>query len=296
MIEQFNQYLNYLKHERKLSHNSYQSYERDLVKFLQYLQEQEVSKWSGVHKHHLMKYMNVLKEAEMKPSTIARHIVSLRALFHYLMINDHIVYDPTIYLESPKPNKQSPNIITQETTTALLNAPDLNKASGLRDRAMLELLYATGIRVSELVALNIDQVHLSLGFLQCISPSGKERVVPFGSYAKQAVEQYLAGGREQLVTERTTPEVLFLNHLGSRMTRQGFWKLLKKYGKEAGIEEELTPQTLRHSVAVHLLQNGADVHVVQELLGHVDILSTMKYTEFPKNGVKEVYRSAHPRA
>lgn len=296
MHEQFYEYLNVLKHERKLSVNSYQSYERDLLKFIGYLEDQAVTRWSGVHKHHLLKYVNTLKEAELKPSTIARHIVSIRALFHYLMLQDHISYDPTIYLESPKQKKQPPRTITQETTENLLNAPDTSSASGLRDKAMLELLYATGIRVSELVALNIEQVHLSLGFLQCISPSGKERIVPFGSYAKQAVEAYLSKGREQLATERTTPEVLFLNHLGTRMTRQGFWKLLKKYGSEAGIEEELTPHTLRHSVAAHLLQNGADVHAVQELLGHVDILTTMKYANLPRKAMKEAYKNAHPRA
>lgn len=296
MYEQFYSYLSYLKHERKLSLNSYQSYERDLIKFIGYLEGQAVTKWSGVHKHHLMKYMNVLKEARLKPATVARHIVSIRALFHYLMLNDFVTYDPTIYLESPKQSKRPPHTIAQDTITALLNAPDCSTASGLRDKAMLEVLYATGIRVSELVALNVDQVHLSLGFLQCISPSGKERVVPFGSYAKQAVEAYLATGRGQLATERTTPEVLFLNHLGSRLSRQGFWKLLKKYGHEAGIEEELTPHTLRHSVAAHLLQNGADVHAVQELLGHVDILTTMKYTALPASGMKEAYRNAHPRA
>lgn len=296
MHELFHQYLNYLKLERKLSLNSYQSYERDLLKFIGYLEEQSVASWSNVHKHHMMKYMNMLKEAGLKPSTIARHIVSIRALFHYFMLNDYITYDPSIYLEAPKQIKQSPHTISQDDITALLQAPDLTKASGLRDKAMLELLYATGIRVSELVSLNTDQVHLSLGFLQCVSPSGKERIVPFGSYAKEAVEQYLEHGRDKLISDRTTPEIMFLNHLGTRMTRQGFWKIIKKYALEAGIDEELTPHTLRHSVAAHMLQNGADVHTVQNMLGHVDILTTMKYTTLPSNGIKEAYRSTHPRA
>ncbi|MCM3633130.1 MULTISPECIES: site-specific tyrosine recombinase XerD [Paenibacillus] len=296
MYEQFHQYLKVLKYERKLSPNSYQSYERDLKKFIGYLEEQGVTEWNRVHKHHVMKYINMLKDAELKSATIARHIVSIRALFHFLLLEDHITFDPSIYIEAPKQSKQQPKTITQETAKALLNSPDVTTASGLRDKAMLELLYATGIRVSELVALNVEHIHLSLGFIQCISPSGKERFVPFGSYARDALESYLNTGREQLTTERTSDDMLFLNHLGSRITRQGFWKLLKKYGQLAGIEEELTPHTLRHSVAAHLLQNGADVYTVQELLGHVDIVSTMKYTTLTKNGVKDVYRHAHPRA
>ncbi|MFC6332345.1 site-specific tyrosine recombinase XerD [Paenibacillus septentrionalis] len=296
MHEQFHQYLKVLKHERKLSLNSFQSYERDLMKFVAYLEDQGVSEWSSVHKHHVMKYVNLLKQAELKPATIARHIVSIRALFHFLLLEDVIVFDPTIYIEAPRQQKQQPKTITQETTTALLQAPDITKASGKRDKAMLELLYATGIRVSELVSLNVEHVHLSLGFVQCISPSGKERFVPFGSYAKEALQAYMESARAELVTERTKPEVLFLNHLGSRMTRQGFWKLLKKYGQAAGIEEDINPHMLRHSVAAHLLQNGADVHVVQELLGHADIVSTMKYAALANSGVKDVYRSTHPRA
>lgn len=296
MNELFHQYLKVLKYERKLSPNSYQSYERDLKKFIAYLEDQGVTEWKRVHKHHVMKYIGMLKEAKLKSATIARHIVSIRALFHYLLLEDYINFDPSIYIEAPKQTKQQPKTITQETATVLLNAPDPTTASGLRDKAMLELLYATGIRVSELVSLNVEHVHLSLGFIQCMSPSGKERFVPFGSYALEALNQYMQEGREQLVTERTSAEMLFLNHLGTRMTRQGFWKLLKKYGQLAGIEEEITPHTLRHSVAAHLLQNGADVHTVQELLGHADIVSTMKYKAVEKSGVKDAYRNAHPRA
>lgn len=296
MYEQFHQYLKVLKYERKLSPNSYQSYERDLKKFIAYLEDQGVTEWNRVHKHHVMKYVSSLKEANLKSSTVARHIVSIRALFHFLLLEDHISFDPSIYIEAPKQTKQQPKTITQETATALLDAPNVTTASGLRDKAMLELLYATGIRVSELVSLNVEHVHLSLGFIQCMSPSGKERFVPFGSYALDALQSYMRDGREQLVTERTSAEMLFLNHLGTRMTRQGFWKLIKKYGQLAGIEEEITPHTLRHSVAAHLLQNGADVYAVQELLGHVDIVSTMKYATLAKSGVKDAYRNAHPRA
>lgn len=296
MYEQLHQYLKVLQQERKLSTNSYQSYERDLLRFTGYLENESVKNWTSVHKHHVMKYMMQLKEGALKPSTIARHVVSIRALFHYLIINDLISHDPSIYIQAPKQEKRVPQIISQYETNKLLQAPDSNTATGLRDKAMLELLYATGIRVTELVSLNVEHIHLSLGFIQCISPSMKERFVPFGQFAKAAIEEYLERGRDQLVTERTESDVLFLNHLGGRMTRQGFWKNIKKYAHESGVTDEITPHTLRHSVAAHLLENGADVHAVQELLGHVDITSTMKYTAIPKQKMKEVYSNSHPRA
>lgn len=296
MYEQLREYLRMLQQERKLSANSYQSYERDLMRFAGYLEDDGVKSWVGVHKHHVMKYMNQLKEADFKPSTIARHTVSVKAFFHYLIINDLISHDPTIYVQAPKQEKKKPQIISQSVTNSLLQAPSDDSAAGLRDKAMLELLYATGIRVTELVSLNVDHIHLSLGFIQCISPSQKERYIPIGNFAKEALERYIAHGRPHLITERTTDEVLFLNHLGGRMTRQGFWKLLKKYANDAGITEEITPHTLRHSVAAHLLENGAEIRAVQELLGHVDIATTMKYTSLPKQKMKEVYSSTHPRA
>lgn len=296
MYEHLHQYLKVLQQERKLSQNSYQSYERDLMKFAGYLEDDGVTDWSNVHKHHVMKYMQLLKDTGLKPSTIARHTVSIKALFHYLMLNDIISFDPTIFIESPKQEKKIPQIITQDETKALLQAPNVEHLYGMRDKAMLELLYATGIRVSELVNLNLEHIHLSLGFIQVISPSQKERFVPFGHYAKEALEAYLRYGRDGMITERTEPSAVFLSHLGSRMTRQGFWKLLKKYAQEVGINKEITPHTLRHSVASHLLENGADVRAVQELLGHVDIASTMKYTSLPKQLMKEIYSHSHPRA
>ncbi|URN94182.1 MAG: site-specific tyrosine recombinase XerD [Candidatus Pristimantibacillus lignocellulolyticus] len=296
MYEQLHQYLKVLQQERKLTTNSYQSYERDLLKFTGYLEGEGVKGWTSVHKHHTLKYMMQLKEADLKPATIARHVVSIRALFHYLIIHDFISHDPSIFIEAPKLEKKVPQIISQEDTNRLLQVPDLSTAVGIRDKAMLELLYATGIRVTELVSLNVDHVHLSLGFIQVISPSQKERFVPFGNYAKEAIEAYLEHGRAQLAVESTQQEVLFLNHHGGRITRQGFWKIIKKYALEAGVSEEITPHTLRHSVAAHLLENGADVRAVQEILGHVDITSTMKYTSIAKSKMKDVYSSSHPRA
>jgi len=295
MYSVLTQYLSYLKHEKQLSHNSYISYERDLQKFVSFLDENGVLQWTQVHKHHVMKYMNVLQQLNLKPATVSRHIVSIKGLFHYLMIHDHITFDPTIYIEPPKQAKATPHVLSQEDISAIIEQCSSDNPTGLRDRAMLELMYATGIRVSELVALNVEHLHLALGFVQCISPSLKERYVPIGQYAKAALENYLQNGRQKLLTEKTSDSALFLSHLGTRMTRQGFWKNMKQIAKSAGVEE-VTPHMFRHSVASHLLENGADIRVVQEMLGHVDISSTMKYTTLTKQKMKDAYVQAHPRA
>jgi integrase/recombinase XerD len=199
-------------------------------------------------------------------------------------------------MEAPKQEKKPPSILSVAVTNTLLETPNSSSASGKRDKAMLELIYATGIRVSELVSLNVEHVNMQLEFIQCIGTGQKERLVPFGKLASDAILDYLQSGRDELLTERSSESALFLNHLGTRLTRQGFWKTIKKYAKEAGIEEEITPHTLRHSVAAHLLDNGADIRSVQELLGHADISSTLKYTQVSKMRMKEVYSRAHPRA
>ncbi|GKU79619.1 site-specific tyrosine recombinase XerD [Paenibacillus sp. L3-i20] len=296
MKAQLNLYISYLQMERRLSANSLASYERDLVRFICYAEDQGITEWQSVQRHHLSKYMALLKEQGRKAATISRHIVSVRAFFHYLALRGIIVQDPSIHMEAPKQEKKPPLVLTIATTSTLLDTPSTESATGKRDKAMLELLYATGIRVTELVSLNTEHLHLSLGYIQCIGSSMKERVIPFGSHASAALASYLDAGREQLVTEREPASALFLNHLGTRMTRQGFWKMIKKYAKEAKINEEITPHTLRHSVASHLLDNGADVRTVQELLGHSDIATTLKYTQVSKTRMKEAYTSAHPRA
>ncbi len=290
------QYFRYLQTERRLSANSLASYKRDLNRFLCYLKEQGMTEPDHIQKHHISRYLLFLKEQGRKAATISRHIVSLRAFFHYLITNGLIKQDPSIYIEAPKQEKKIPMILTMDTTSTLLDVPNRSLPAGKRDKAMLELLYATGIRVSELVSLNIEHVHMNLGYIQCIGTGMKERIVPFGRMASEALEDYLQSGREALTTERNSEQALFLNHLGTRMTRQGFWKIIKKVAKEAGLEQEITPHTLRHSVAAHLLDNGADVRTVQELLGHADIATTLKYTQVAKVRLKDAYTSSHPRA
>ncbi|MFD0586835.1 site-specific tyrosine recombinase XerD [Paenibacillus sp. GCM10027627] len=296
MKAQLNLYMSHLQLERRLSPNSLLSYERDLVSFFGYIEEQGISEWTDVQRHHLTKYMLALKEQGRKAATISRRLVSVRAFFHFLVLNGRIPSDPTIHMEAPKQEKKPPTVLTVATTSILLGTPETSSPSGKRDKAMLELLYATGIRVSELVSLNEEHLHLSLGYIQCIGSGMKERIIPFGSHAKGALTDYLAAGREHLLTDREPESALFLNHLGTRMTRQGFWKMIKKYARAANINEEITPHTLRHSVASHLLDNGADIRTVQELLGHADIATTLKYTQLSKPKIKDAYSSAHPRA
>nr|WP_028610469.1 site-specific tyrosine recombinase XerD [Paenibacillus harenae] len=290
------QYLYYLQTERRLSANSLSSYERDLLRFIAYAEQKGFTEPADVQRHHLSAYLLLLKEDGRKAATLSRHIVSLRAFFHYLALNGILIQNPALFMEAPKQEKKPPNVLTVAETSLLLETPSSVSAAGKRDKAMLELIYAAGIRVSELVALNMENINLQLGFIHCIGTGLKERIVPFGSLAQLALTDYIQNGRDALLTSRESESAVFLNHLGTRLTRQGFWKTIKKYAKEAGIVADITPHTLRHSVASHLLENGADVRAVQELLGHADISTTLKYTQLPKTRMREVYSSAHPRA
>lgn len=296
MKDHLNRFIQYLRMERGLSANTLSSYERDVNQFIYFVEAQGLTELTAVQRHHISRYMLHLKEQGRKAATLSRHIVSVRAFFLYLITEGHIVNNPSIYMEAPKQEKKPPSILSVADTSMLLETPNSASASGKRDKAMLELIYATGIRVSELVSLNMEHINMHMGFIQCIGTGLRERIVPFGRLAADALSEYLLTGRNELLTLRESESALFLNHLGTRLTRQGFWKTIKKYAKEAGIEEEITPHTLRHSVAAHLLDNGADIRAVQELLGHADISTTLKYTQVPKTRMKEVYNQAHPRA
>ncbi|MEK3881520.1 site-specific tyrosine recombinase XerD [Paenibacillus sp. PL2-23] len=296
MKAQLEQYMSYLQLERRLSPNSLSSYERDLQQFYSYMAAQDVTEWTEVQRGHLARYMLLLKEQGRKAATISRHIVSVRAFFHHLSVRGVILSDPSIHMEAPKQERKAPTVLTVDDTNMLLDCPKTSSCAGKRDKAMLELLYATGIRVTELVSLNVEHLHLHVGYIECVGAGQKERIVPFGSHAKAALTVYMEEGRSGLLTGREPASALFLNHLGTRMTRQGFWKMLKKYAREAGVMEAITPHTLRHSVASHMLDNGADVRAVQELLGHSDVATTMKYTQSARGRLKDAYVSAHPRA
>lgn len=298
MEHELSDFLHYLTVERNLAHNTIISYERDLKKYAHYLRQvEQLGAWGEVERLHILHFLKFLSEQGQSARTIARHLASIRS-FHQFLLREKIVsQDPTVHMETPQFERTLPKVLSVEEVEALLSAPQTNTPFGLRDKAMLELLYATGMRVSELVQLNLADVHLTMGFVRCYGKGRKERIVPIGRMAIEALVRYLEHGRPQLVNPRKrATEALFLNHYGQRLTRQGFWKILKRLAKEAGIEKELTPHTLRHSFATHLLENGADLRAVQELLGHADISTTQMYTHVTKTRLKDVYKQYHPRA
>ncbi|AKM19543.1 site-specific tyrosine recombinase XerD [Geobacillus stearothermophilus] len=298
MEHELSDFLHYLTVERNLAHNTIISYERDLKKYAHYLRQvEQLGAWGEVERLHILHFLKFLSEQGQSARTIARHLASIRS-FHQFLLREKIVsQDPTVHIETPQFERTLPKVLSVEEVEALLSAPQTNTPFGLRDKAMLELLYATGMRVSELVQLNLADVHLTMGFVRCYGKGRKERIVPIGRMAIEALVRYLEHGRPQLVNPRKrATEALFLNHYGQRLTRQGFWKILKRLAKEAGIEKELTPHTLRHSFATHLLENGADLRAVQELLGHADISTTQMYTHVTKTRLKDVYKQYHPRA
>jgi len=295
MLANLSAFIHYLTVEKGLSKNTLLSYERDLKPFIQFLLDSEIIHYQDVHRKHIMTYLSALKDSGKASSTISRNMASIRSYFQFLFREREIEQDPTIHLESPKVERKLPSVLSMKEVELLLSAPEESTPFGQRDRAMLELLYATGIRVSELVSLTMDDVHLNLGFIKCIGKGSKERIIPLGSLAVKSIDIYLQSGRPKLV-KRKKPHALFVNHHGNGMTRQGFWKIIKKYADEIGIHKELTPHTLRHSFATHLLENGADLRSVQEMLGHADISTTQIYTHVTKTRLRDVYAKAHPRA
>ncbi len=241
-----------------------------------------------------MTYIYTLQLKGLSSATVSRHLASLRSFYKFLVREEMAPKDPTVDLESPKHPQKLPRVLTTEEVDLLLGQPGIGDPAGLRDKAMFELLYATGIRVSELVSLNLDQVHIDNGFIRCFGKGEKERIVPMGDIAVRYLREYLARGRSKLIRENTPS--FFVNQRGRRLTRQGFWKIIKKYARQAGITKDVTPHTLRHSFATHLLENGADIRSVQAMLGHADISTTQIYTHLTKNKLKEIYDHTHPRA
>jgi len=295
MDEQLKNFMQYLIVEKGLSNNTIMAYERDLKSYLHYLINVEsIHSLNDVQRVHIVHFLKFLNEQGKSQKTLARHIASVRAFHQFLLRAKETDQDPSVQIETPRHERSLPNVLSLKEVEVLLDAPKPHDHFGIRDKAMLELLYATGIRVSELIGLEIDNVQLSMGFVRCIG--NKERIIPIGRAASVAIKQYLEEGRPRFVSTKHQEQALFLNHQGKRLTRQGFWKILKKLTKEAGIDKELTPHTLRHSFATHLLENGADLRAVQEMLGHADISTTQIYTQVTKTKLKDVYSKFHPRA
>ncbi|PWI56976.1 site-specific tyrosine recombinase XerD [Sulfoacidibacillus thermotolerans] len=288
-------FIQYAIVERGLSTNTVHAYQTDLVAFTRFLTERNIANLDDVDRTVLLHYFQQMRANQRAAATIARNVSSLRAWFEFLAREHYITRDPAHDLETPKQAKRLPHSLTKQEVEDLLAAPDVHSHLGLRDKAMLELLYATGMRVSELISLQVTDVNLSASFIQCLGKGAKERIIPMGNLARAAVESYTLTARARLLRDLREPK-LFVNHLGDPLTRQGFWKIIKKYAKMAGIQSDITPHVLRHSFATHLLENGADLRAVQEMLGHADISTTQIYTHVTRSRLQEVYNKSHPRA
>lgn len=297
MEDQLKDFMHFLIVEKGLANNTIMAYERDLKSYLHYLKNVEsVQSVIEVQRIHIVHFLGFLKEQGKSSKTLARHVASVRAFHQFLLRDKATDQDPTVHIETPRLERTLPKVLSLQEVELLLDAPRSHDHYGLRDKAMLELLYATGIRVSELIGLDLDNAHLTMGFIRVIGKGNKERIIPLGRTSADAIKHYLEHGRSHFISSKHRDQALFLNHQGKRLTRQGFWKILKKCAIEAGIEKELTPHTLRHSFATHLLENGADLRAVQEMLGHADISTTQIYTHVTKTRLKDVYSKFHPRA
>ena len=289
MRDEIQEFMTYLREDKKSSANTEASYRRDLQKAAAYFAEQEITDVRQITATNIRSYLLYLEKRQFASSTVSRNVASLHAFFHYLFRVRKIEEDPSEQLHPPKVEKKAPVILSVEQLDRLMNQPRENTTKGMRDRAMLELLYATGIRVSELISLKVTDVNLPLAYIS--SPS-HDRMIPFGDTARQSLQRYLGTARPALIGDNC--EYLFPNCQGRPMSRQGFWKLLKGYAEDAGIQEDITPHTLRHSFAAHLIENGADIHTVQQMLGHSDISTTQMYVQMHVQRMRTVYDTCHP--
>lgn len=287
-------YRSYLVDVKKASSNTLSSYMRDVRQFGEYLDSHEDVDFDEADEEVLCNYIDWLRAAGKSVATVSRNIASLKSFYTQLLNSGVVESNPTGKLVPDKATQKLPQILTSKEVELLLEQPECNDLKGYRDRAMLELLYATGIRVSELISLDVSDVNLSVGVIRCVTHE-KERMIPLYPAAIRALSEYVEVVRPQMIA---TPDEasLFVNVSGERMSRQGFWKIIKTYQNKAHIEKTITPHTLRHSFAAHLLENGADIHAIQEMLGHADISSTQIYSQLVKKQLKDVYNKAHPRA
>lgn len=293
MNELKNGFLNQLQQEKK-SANTIASYDRDLSKFFNYLHINMMSSPTSVNGENILDFLEYLKEGNASDSSIVRIICTLRTFYRYLFDEGYCMDNPMACIRTKKPVRKFPDVLTGAEVEILLEAPECTDFKGYRDKAMLEILYATGIKVTELINLTIDDVNADIGFINC-TKRGTRRVIPIYSLAAKSLKDYIEKSRPQIIKNKSD-RTLFLNCNGEKLSRQGFWKIIKYYKKKANIEKDITPHTLRHSFATHLLENGANLKDVQEMLGHSDISTTYIYEEVIKNRLKDVYKTAHPRA
>jgi integrase/recombinase XerD len=288
-------FLTHVKVDKGLSSNTVSAYRRDLVKFDGFAQKRKLS-LEGVSRNDLVDFLAGLYRLKLESRTVARHLVTLRNFFRFAQVHELITTDPSINLESPKIRRSLPGYLRLEEVERLLEQPDSTTALGLRDRAMLEVLYSTGLRVSELIGLRVSDLDSKVGCVRCIGKGDKERIVPVGRKALVIVEKYLRDARPKLLGKLRGSPTLFVNRRGVSLSRVGVWKILSGYGKRAGLRVSLTPHMLRHSFATHLLERGADLRSVQLMLGHADISTTQIYTHVVEERLKQIYKAHHPRA
>ncbi|MCA9766311.1 MAG: site-specific tyrosine recombinase XerD [Carnobacterium sp.] len=296
MEEDLAEYIRFLTIERGLSKNTIESYMRDIKTYLIFLEKNQLTTWDTIDRYAILSFLQQLKEEQKSAGSIIRMVSSLRQFHQFLRQEKIATVDPMTHIDTPKKAQTLPKVLSIKEVENLIETPDTSHTLGIRDRAMLEVMYATGLRVSELTELKLDDLHLSLGLIQTIGKGEKERILPLGDLAVQWTQTYLDHSRNRLERPSQRSKYVFLNHHGRKLTRQGVWKNLKILVKKSGIEKEVTPHTLRHSFATHLLENGADLRTVQELLGHSDISTTQIYTHISTHRMSMVYKTYHPRA
>lgn len=295
MIKLVDEFMSYLSIERGLAENTLLSYRRDLIKFINYLNAKGVGSIDKIKKNNITSFLMDERDKGLSANSVARGFAAIKVFYKYLVAERSIKENIASLVDAPRLWKHLPETLHLDEVEKLLKQPNFKKWMGIRDRACLELMYATGLRVSEIINLKIHDVNLDFGFVKCVGKGDKERIVPLGKQAKQAIYKYLGRVRPKLVRKGITDPRLFLTRLSKGMSRQQFWKMIKKYARDAKIKKEITPHTLRHSFATHLLERGADLRVVQEMLGHADISTTQLYTHINKERLKSIHHKYHPR-
>ena len=293
MEKQIKLFLEFLQNDKKLSDNTLQSYKRDINQFEKYVEENQIN-YIKVDEKIVKEYLVFLQNIGKKSSTVSRNLASIRSFYQYLVRTKIVLQDPTNNIQAPKIEKRVPSILTAKEVELLLDQPQDVDLKGIRDKAMLEFAYATGMRVTEIISLNIEDVNFEEAYVSC-KTGVKQRNIPLGTMSLKALKEYVNEARPYLIKDENVKS-LFVNINGKRLTRQGFWKIVKYYKEQAHITKDITPHVLRHSFATHLLQNGADLKAIQTMLGHSDISSTQVYMQFQDEGLKNVYRNTHPRA
>jgi len=288
------QFLNYLLVEKGLAQKTLEAYSRDIIRYRNFLAENKSSAFSEEDTPLILKHLILLRKDGLKARSRARHLVAIRGLYRFLVQEQILRNDPARLIDLPKSGLKLPHVLSREEIELLLEAPNTDKPIGVRDAAMLELLYAAGLRVSELINLKLQDINLEAGFVRIFGKGSRERIVPIGAHAREKVSTYLKTVRSRRLKQTTSP-YLFIARAAKPMTRQGFWKLLRRYGMQAGLKKKITPHSLRHSFASHLLEGGADLRAVQVMLGHVDISTTQIYTHVTRDHLKKLHQKFHPR-